>query len=345
MQNEITKPSNLLFENGELIQKGWARKLILDYNPEDIDAGSLRIKEWDYYAVLNQKEGYGITFTVADLGFAGLIAVVWLDFRKRIFIPDEVMPLFTRGRFNLPKSSMKGDIELDEKGVSLEFLKKSDTRILKFDFPEFNDGEGIKADLRLKQDPNMDTMVIATPWKKKPTRFYYNQKINCMPSKGTVQKGNDTFKFNGDDDLSYGVLDWGRGVWTRKNRWYWGSASSKFEDGPRFGWNLGYGFSDRSYASENLIFYDGIGHKLDEVTFHYDVNDYMKSWKITSNDGRFEMMMEPVIDRNSKTNLLLIKSVQHQVFGYFSGFFILDDGRKINVENVLGFAEDVYNKW
>lgn len=341
MQNEITKPSDLLDEKGELIQKGWARKLLLNYNKENISAGPLKIKEWDYYAILNPK--FGITFTVAELGFGGLIACVWLDFEKGIFISDDVMPLFTKGRFNMPRSSEEGNITLAEKGISIFFEKKPDTRVLKFDFPGFNKGQGIKADLTLSQDPKMDTMVIATPWKEDPTRFYYNQKVNCMPAKGTVKLGGKQYAFNESDSMA--VLDWGRGVWTRKNRWYWGSLSGRLPDGTPIGWNIGHGFSDRSYASENLLFYNGKGHKLDEIEWRLDPNNYMKPWKFSGKDGRFEMTMDPIVDRNSKVNLLLIKSIQHQVFGLFSGYFVLDDGTKIEIEKMLGFAEDVYNKW
>jgi hypothetical protein len=76
-----------------------------------------------------------------------------------------------------------------------------------------------------------------------------------------------------------------------------------------------------------------------------DVNDYMKPWKFTSSDGRFEMDFEPILDRYGNFNLLFIKSVQHQVFGWFSGKVVLDDGTELKVENFLGFAEDVYNRW
>jgi hypothetical protein len=255
------------------------------------------------------------------------------------------MVLFTKGKFNLPRTSETGEIVLTVKGVTLNIRKKSNKRQLNLYFPRFNKGEGIKAELTLNQDPKMDTMVIATPWKNNPTRFYYNQKINCMPANGIVQKGKKIYYFKGHNDKSYGVLDWGRGVWTRKNRWYWGSASGKLDNGTLIGWNIGYGFSDRSYASENLIFYNGVGHKLDQVLFHIDKKNYMKPWRFTSNDGRFEMIMEPIVDRNSKANLLLIKSLQHQIFGYFTGYITLDDGTKIKINNLLGFAEEVYNKW
>ena len=94
-----------------------------------------------------------------------------------------------------------------------------------------------------------------------------------------------------------------------------------------------------------MIFSDGKAHKLGEIEFIFDPNDFLKPWKITSSDNRFEMDFEPIIDRNSATNLLFIKSVQHQVFGYFSGFLILDNGEKIEIERLLGFAEDVLNWW
>ena len=67
-------------------------------------------------------------------------------------------------------------------------------------------------------------------------------------------------------DDSFGGLDWGRGVWTYQNTWYWSSASGEI-DGHRFGFNLGYGFGDTTAASENMLFYDGIGHKIDRVEF------------------------------------------------------------------------------
>ena len=341
MQNEITQPSDLLDEYGELIQKGWARKPILNFNRNNIKSGPLRIKEWDYYAILHPN--YGVAFTIADLGYAGLIACVWLDFKKKTFIQDENLVWFTKGKFNMPKTSEEGDIKLNEKGITLSFEKRWDLRGIYFGFPGFNNGLGLEAKLSLTQNPNLDTMVIATPWKKKPTKFYYNQKINCMPAEGTVQVGSEIYEFN--KDKCFGVLDWGRGVWTYKNRWYWGSASGKLKDGTYIGWNLGYGFSDRSYASENLIFYNGVGHKIDQVKFHINKKNYLENWQFKSNDGRFEMIMEPIIDRNSKFNYGIIKSIQHQVFGYYSGHLILDNGKKIEVDRVLGFAEDVFNKW
>ncbi len=340
MQNEITKSSDLLDENGHLIQKGWARKLILDYNRENINAGWHRIKEWDYYCILHPD--FGISLVIADVGYLGLCTVCWLDFKEKSFYCKDQMKLFTRGKLNLPRTSEEGDLHFSNKNIVMDFKRGKNKRILSVNYPDFMDGAGITGEIELYQDPKMDTIVVVTPFKENPKRFYYNQKINCMPAKGKIEIGGDSYQFS--EDNCFGVLDWGRGVWTYKNQWYWGSASGLVKGKP-IGWNIGYGFGDLSTHTENIIFYDGKGHKFDQVTFHIDPDDYLKPWRFTSNDGRFEMDFEPIFDRTNKMNLLILKTEPHQVFGYYNGHVVLDDGTKLHVDRLLGFAEEVFNKW
>ena len=53
----------------------------------------------------------------------------------------------------------------------------------------------------------------------------------------------------------------------------------------------------------------------------------------------------PIIDRASCTDVKLIKSDQHQVFGRYTGTAILEDGTRIHIKDFIGFAEKVENKW
>ena len=94
-----------------------------------------------------------------------------------------------------------------------------------------------------------------------------------------------------------------------------------------------------------MLFIDGVVHKLTEVQFHMDTGDYTRPWRFSSSDQRFEMTFEPIVDRNSSIHLGLIRSSQHQVFGFFSGTIVLDNGQRIAVDRFLGFAEDVLNWW
>ena len=145
-----------------------------------------------------------------------------------------------------------------------------------------------------------------------------------------------------------GVLDWGRGVWTYSNTWYWSSLNA-YQNGHRIGFNLGYGFGDTSNASENMFFYDGEAYKLTDVVFNIpkDENgkhEFMKPWTFTSSSGDINLTFEPIIDRHANTNALIIQSNQHQVFGYFSGTIKVND-QEIKLDKLLGFAEMVKNRW
>ena len=343
MQHQITEAHPLLDENGHLIEAGYAKRMILDYDRSKIKANSLRIKEWDYYLIYNND--YAVALTVDDNSYMALDSISLIDFRIPWEHTNSPMKFMTRGSRNFPSSSKNGNVVGEGEGYKIEFLKERDRRILNFHMDDFMDSKPIDGSIILYDD-DPESMVIATPYKESKVHFYYNQKINCLPADGKVT-------FDGKDYLfsplsSYGTLDWGRGVWTYKNTWYWGSASGNV-DGHDFGFNIGYGFGDTSAASENMLFYDGKAHKLSRVVFNIPErkgkDDFMSDWTFTSDDGRFEMDFKPVLDRASNTDFIILGSNQHQVFGRFTGKAILDNGREIEIKDFMGFAEKVRNKW
>ena len=339
-QHQVTQPSDLLNEDGTLKQIGWAKDLLLKYDRNRIKAPKFRIKEWDYYCIL--RKSYGIAFTISDLGYLGFVSVTMLDFENRKELTKSTFILFPLGSFNMPFSSKEGDVIFQKKDFSLQFLKRGEKRIIQVNIPFFKKGKSLSGEIVLHQPSSMETIAITIPFPESKHAFYYNQKINCMPAKGEIIFDDEKFLFDPED--SFGVLDWGRGVWPYKNIWYWGSASGKIGS-ELFGFNIGYGFGDNSRATENAIFYKGKIHKLEHVKFHIPPDDYLKPWTFTSSDSRFEMTFTPIIDRHSNINLLIFQSNQHQVFGHFSGRVILDDGKEIVVKELLGFAEKVYNRW
>ena len=344
-QQKITGPCDLLDDNGFLIKPGYATRAFWRYDRKKIKAGWYRIKEWDYYAVLSMEDGYGITFTMADMGYMGSAAVCWLDFKEKTFKQQGATLNLPKGKMGFPAEPDKGDVAFHHEKMNLQYRISGSQRIIQIDAPAFvgRRGEkGLKGELSLYQDPDMDSMVIATSWEENRKAFYYNQKTNCMPANGFITLGDRTYEFK--PESCFGVLDWGRGYWTYKNRWYWGSASGLLKGHP-LGWNLGYGFSDRSPATENMLFYKHKAHKLEEVTFHINTDDYLAPWTFTSSDGRFEMDFHPILDRTTNMEVMFLKSIQHQVFGTFTGKVVLDDGTVLRVENFLGFAEDVLNWW
>ena len=312
------------------------------YCRSQIRAPKSRIKEWDYYLVT---DGHiGIALPIADNGYMGLDSVSFLNFDERWQITKSPMRAFPMGKTGLPETSVLGASEIAASGYALAFYHEDGARRLSFHMDRFRGKDAIEGIITLTDEPD-ESLVIATPFEK-PGHFYYNQKINCLRASGWVELGAERFELT--PDKFFAVLDWGRGVWTYHNTWYWSSASGLL-DGAPFGWNLGYGFGDTSAATENALIYNGRLHKLDHVTFEIPMKDrkedYLSPWRFTSSDGRFEMQFRPVLDRAACTDFKLLKSDQHQVFGTFTGTAVLDDGSALSVRDFFGFAEKVENKW
>lgn len=344
MQKELTNAGPLLNERGELCEAGYARRLIKAYDRRAIKAAANRIKEWDYYLIMNGR--WGVALTIDDNSYMGLLGFSLLDFSRPWEHTCNIIYPFPGGKTGFPASSAEGDVAVKRKNADFCFKVLPDgTRKLTAWVQNFMNKKPIAAEFTLTEEPE-DSMVIVTPFAEDKKAFYYNQKINCMKAAGRVEFDGQVIEF--DPEESYATLDWGRGVWTYKNTWYWGSGNGTVEGRP-FGFNIGYGFGDTSAASENMLFYDGTAHKLEQLTFLIPQkdgkDDFMSPWKFTSSDGRFEMDFTPVLDRASCTNVGIICSDQHQVFGYFNGTARLDDGTVLKIENLLGFAEKVYNKW
>lgn len=341
MNNEHQlNPGPLLNEDGNLSEAGYAFSLIKEYDRKKIKGLKTRIKEWDYYYIGNKD--YGVALTVADNSYMWMVSASFLDFKNKKEITTSPIGFFSFGKLNMPSTSKTGDVIYAKKNFYFSFKHENNIRHLQVWMNNFGK-EKVKfeADLFLSET-NKDNMVIATPFNK-PKHFYYNQKINLLKAKGFVKVNGQSYDFTD----SYGVLDWGRGIWTYKNTWYWSSLNAVY-NGERIGWNLGYGFGDTSNASENMFFYHDKAYKLKDVRFNIPEKDgkydYLSPWSITSLSGDVNVIFKPVLDRFSDTNALLIRSYQHQVFGLFTGNIKIR-GEEIHFENVPGFAERVFNRW
>ncbi|MBN1243070.1 MAG: DUF2804 domain-containing protein [Spirochaetales bacterium] len=344
-QTEIVEDVELLQPDGTLTREGWARLPRWRYRRSAVKAPFWRIKEWDYYYLRSDADDCFICLTMSDLGYAGLFALAFVDLAAgKAAQVDEIAPLTMHRTGFAEECDAEGALRFSGRRLSLEFIREGATRRLRFAAPglELRGGTGLEGAVELAQPADLERMAIATSWAENRRAFYYNQKLCCMPVIGTARAGGTELLFS--PGSGWGGLDWGRGRWTRENRWYWSSASGVAVGKP-FGFNLGYGFSDRSPASEDMAFFGGRAHKLGRVRFDFDRGRLLEPWRMTSDDGSFEAEFRPLVDRASKVDLKLIASDQHQVFGRFSGRARLEDGNFVEFRELAGFAEDVYNKW
>lgn len=344
-QHEITTSSPLLDRDGRLAQVGWARAALLDCNLEAVHFYSrvfsplqrLRVKRWDYYGVTTPDRFFSAT--LADLGYAGQAFVYTVDFITGQY-HEETLTLPPGGAITLPRNSTEGESHFDNGKERLNFQVLPEERRLSVAWPSF-DGKPLSAEITLRTAPAHESTVVVIPIRGR--RFYYNRKMNCLPAEGWLQIGDQRTAITPETCL--GNLDWGRGVWEYRSFWVWASASGFLPDRRTIGLNLGFGFGDTSAATENTLILDGRVHKLGQVDFTYDSRNFKQPWRMVSPDGRLDLIFEPFLERVAATNLLVITSEVHQMFGRYRGTARSDDGETIAIEGLIGFAEEHHAKW
>jgi hypothetical protein len=344
MQNEITQAGNLLNPDGRLAQVGWSPQPQLDCNLEEARFYKLRalqrfrVKRWDYYAIFTPHLFFSAT--IADLGYAGNIFVYILDYATNELHEEGLVIPLSRGIL-LPRNSDQGTSAFANKQASLHFEVLPARRHIQVSWPAFHGGRGITADILLHQSPQHESMNIVIPIEQ--CRFYYNRKMNCLPAEGSLRYGDQNEMLT--PECCLGSLDWGRGVWEYQSFWNWASASGFLPDGQALGLNLGCGFGDLTAATENCVIVDQKVHKLSTVDFSYNPENFMHPWKFKDSESRLDLEFVPFKERLARTNLGIIFSEVHQIFGRFSGTVLADDARVIEVKDLFGFAEEHQARW
>ena len=333
-EKKIEQKTPVLDENG-YITAGYATSAVCDYRRKDIKAPFYRIKEWDFYQVSDGEKC--LQFTIGHASYAGQVGVMLFDFKKGEMIANiNKMLVLPFNRLHLPENGETDhEINYHSGGYHMHLKTEGNFRYLSFSANDFS------ASITLERK-NPNSLVINIPFDEYKTAFYYNQKINCMTACGHASVGGKAYTFDSSD--SFGLLDWGRGVWPFHNEWYWSNGTG-IADGEIFGFNLGTGFGNTSAATENMLFYKGEAHKIGKVSFELDKTAYMMPWRIHDEKGLLDLTLTPMYDRTTRTKVLFIDNVCHQMFGVFSGEVTLSDGTVLHIKDITAFAEHAVNNW
>ncbi|MGE8720464.1 DUF2804 domain-containing protein [Leptospira terpstrae] len=356
IQKEIKSSIALLLADGKLNISGWSRYPHFQINESFIKADPKRYKRWEHYTFYN--ENYGGAVTITDIGNLAMGSIELLEFGtgKVLFSKTE---LVRPGEIFFPTNTTE-PIEFKKGDQFIRIIKLKDKRIIEYSIVGDSSSEFIKGNFELEEKAP-EALAVITPFSE--STFFYEYKMPSLLCKGSIQYNNITYEFN---DKSYAVLDWGRGTWPEKNKWLW-AAGAGLVQGELLSLNLGYGFGIPNNATENGIVYKGKVQKLDKVTWKYDVTDYKKPWKFISNEGRLELEFTPVYLLHSDIDLMgmigflkqlyqnftfseildLLKTEAYlnKAFGHYNGYVILDNGTKLEVKDLAGFAEQMYQQW
>jgi len=338
-QREFTTPTPLLDADGSLAAWGWAKRAIFEYNRSAIPtAQHARIKEWEHYTVMSPEFTVGVT--IVQLGPLLACSGEVIDYESQSIKSAMFITPTPMDKSALPADPYS-DTRITRGNDFVSFAFDGKRRQIDFHFSKSALGAAIEGSLELYDDPEDDSVAITRPFAE-PGQFFYENKIFGMPATGSVTVDGQEYVL--PEGNSSAIFDWGRGIWPRDSKWFWGQAAGKVGE-HQVAINLGHGYGDDAHGTCNAILVDGRLHKLDIVDCEFNQDDRMQPWQFTSNDERLTLSFRPIYQQHSKTDLGFLHAELYKIHGYYSGTLVLDDGTRLEVKDLLGFAEHMEQRW
>ena len=341
MENELIVPGTALDDGGNVAEAGWARSWVRSFNRETIRFDADRLKEWNYFFVGD--ENYGIGVSLANVGSFHRMSCSFMDYKNNRQINRMSISPARSGAIAMGLSPFDDVHFRNEEAEGLNAYR-GESAALAFTYANFDGPDRLNAAVFLDAYES-DTLQHVFPFDGEPGLFFLCHKAVNYNVSGVISIGD--FSYELKPETAFAAKDWGRGVWPRRSTPFWSCTHGRVE-GRAFGWNLGYRYSEYTGATENALFVDGVAHKLGVVTFEIqdDETSFTKPWFLRDADGRMDVVFHPVLDRTSSAPEGIGYSAdQHQVFGYFSGRVVLDDGQALRFDRLFGFAEKLVNDW
>ena len=66
---------------------------------------------------------------------------------------------------------------------------------------------------------------------------------------------------------------------------------------------------------------------------------------MTDPGGQLDVTLAPRFDKHSKVGDEKYGSETHQVFGTWSGHVVTDEGERVEIDGITGFAEEARQRW
>lgn len=327
-EREITSPVDLCLPDGRLNPEavGWTRRPLHRANLR----GWGRNKRFEYWCVTAPTHAVAVNVSHAD--YRVTYAAFFLDFatgheiqiaERRVLPMGPPMPMVS-GEGGIRAQGRRIALGIDETPFGTRLRARS---------------ERLSVDVLVDRPEGHESLGVVVPWNDQ--LFQYTRKDNCLPAQGRVVADGQVYEF--DPATAYATLDHGRGRWPYSIVWNWGAASGRCH-GREIGLQIGGKWTVGTGMTENVIRVDGRLHKIGhELTWYYDTHDWLAPWRIVGR--RIDLTFTPFHDRAAHSSWLVVESVEHQVFGYYSGHVVTDEGERIPVDGLLGWAEEVRRRW
>ena len=300
----------------------------------DMDSPASRLakyfhfKQFQFISLISKNFVIGVA--IADIRYVGTSFCYLYDIQNNELVEETWLRPLGLG-YRLTPSPMTGSASIGNMGI------------------EINDGiwslsintKHIIADITLS--PAKDSLPLALCNPTGYSGWTYTQKHNALDVSGQLT-------VNGKLEPLENALagyDFSAGFMRRETSWRWASINGRNNTGT-IGLNLAAGVNETG-LNENAFWLNGQRHLLGPVHFDFqrikNTSDNHLPWHIYSYDGRVDLTFTPKNCRQERLNLLFLKSNFCQYLGHYSGFIIDGDGKKHQLDKVLGLTEDHFARW
>lgn len=330
---EITSPTRLVVGNRlnpEAI--GWMRQPLIDTSGVDGKRTWGRNKRWEYWNVITPT--HILALTASSIDYAG-VHEVWVRDRRTekawgVSTADILRPI------EMPGSLEASPVRVRSKDLLIAIDPVPEGTRLRARIA------GASFDVVAHLPKRHERLGVVVPWSE--TRFQYTVKDIARPATGWVET--DGVREALPDGDSWATLDHGRGRWPYEIEWNWGAAAGRVEhEGAlhTLGIQIGDKWTDGTGMTENSIYFDGRLTKIGPLTWEYDIVTWWRPWRI--HGPQLDVVFEPFHNKQSATNMIVLSGRTDQCFGTYRGTAHVDDVGVVPFEGLVGWAEEVRNRW
>ncbi|MGW8565580.1 DUF2804 domain-containing protein [Isoptericola sp. NPDC055881] len=336
-EHEITAAVALCRPDGRLNPDavGWSRRPLHDTSAVGRGLRGLgRNKRWEYRAVVTPD--HVVALTTSALDYAALHQVWVLD-RSAGEEVDAVAIAPLNRSASLPGRLGAGPVRSRTRAVAIAVDERADGTRLRART------DRVELDVTVARPAGRELLGVVVPWSDR--RFQYTVKDVGRPADGMLRVDGVEHPV---ESGAWAVLDHGRGRWPYRAAWQWGVGFGRGVDARgasrEVALQLGGTWTRTGPTTENGIFVDGRLHKIhEELDWAFDPRAYTEPWRVRGE--RLDLVFVPAHDRVSRTQLGLVASSTHQCFGTWSGWVAVDDGSRVHLDGLDGWAEDVAQRW
>lgn len=332
IERELVEPVSLTLPDGSFnpAAHGWARQPIVDTSGVGGSSGWGRNKRWEYWAITSPT--HLLALTVSSLDFAA-VHEVWVFDRETATAVARSAITPGSASATLQPTLGRGPARARATDLRIDITDSAEGSRLQATIP------GASFDVFAERPVGHERLAVVVPWSAR--RFQYTVKDVARPASGTVTVHGKTSEVTAGE--SWATLDHGRGRWPHDVRWNWGAGSGRLADGRVVGIQVGGQWTEGTGSTENAFLLDHRLHKISEqVEWRFDRADWMAPWRVAG--GGFDAVFTPFHDKRSRTDLAVFSSRTDQCFGHWNGTFDTG-GEVVTFHDILGWAEDVHNRW